>query len=80
MKSDKELFELAKMYVMLSDEFKKELPEYELDEVKEELEKIRDVLFQKNYDVEKFVEYQQLYKNMDVQEYFDFVKHLTKQE
>lgn len=77
MKSDKELFELAKMYVMLSDEFKKELPEYELEEVKVELEKIRDILFQKNYDVEKFVEYQQLYQSMSVQEYYDFVRTLN---
>lgn len=77
MKSDKELFDLAKQYVMLSDEFKKELLEHEVDEVKEELEKIRDILFQKNYDVEKFVEYQQLYKSMNVQEYFDFVKTLN---
>ena len=77
MKSDKELFELAKMYVMLSDEFKKELPEYELDEVKEELEKIRDILFQKNYDIDKFVEYQQMYKNMSVQDYYDFIKTLN---
>lgn len=77
MKSDKELFELAKMYVMLSDEFEKELPEYELKEVKDELEKIRDVLFQKNYDVDKFVEYQHLYKNMSVQDYYNFVKTLN---
>lgn len=77
MKSDKELFELAKMYVMLSDEFEKELPEYELEEVKDELEKIRDVLFQKSYDVDKFVEYQYLYKNMSVQDYYDFIKTLN---
>ena len=77
MKSEKELFELAKMYVMLSDEFKKELPEYELEEIKDELEKIRDILFEKSYDVEKFVEYQQLYKSMSVQEYYDFIKTLN---
>lgn len=77
MKSDKELFELAKMYVMLSEEFKKELPEYELEEVKEELEKIRDTILEKNYDIDKFVEYQQLYKSMNVQEYFNFVKTLN---
>lgn len=77
MKSDKELFELAKHYVMLSEEFKKELLEYELEEIKGELEKIRDTLFQKKYDVEKFVEYQQLYKNMSIQEYYDFVKTLN---
>lgn len=77
MKSDKELFELAKMYVMLSDEFKKELPECELEEIKDELEKIRDILFEKNYDVDKFVEFQQMYKNMDIQEYYIFIKTLN---
>lgn len=77
MKSDKELFKLAKHYVMLSDEFKKELPEYEIDEIKEELEGIRDILFQKNYDVDKFVHYQQMYKKMTMSEYFEFVKTLN---
>ena len=76
MRSNKELFELAKNYVMLSEEFNKELLEYELEEIKEELEKIRDVLFQKNYDVDKFVEYQQLYKRMNMTEYFEFIKTL----
>lgn len=77
MKNNKELFELAKSYVMLSDEFNKELPEHESEEVKAELEKIRDILFEKNYDVDKFVEYQQMYKNMSVQEYHDFIKKLN---
>lgn len=78
MKSEKELFDLAKQYVVLSEEFKKELPEYEIDEIKKELEGIRDILFQKNYDIDKFVHYQQMYKNMTINEYFEFIKHLTK--
>lgn len=76
MNNEKELFNLAKMYVMLSEEFKKELPEYELEEVKEELEKIRDTILEKDYDIEKFVYYQQLYKEMSIGEYFEFVKTL----
>lgn len=76
MKSDKELFDLAKQYVMLSDEFKKELLEYEIDEIKKELEGIRDILFQKGYDVDKFVEYQMLYKSMSIEEYYEFIKTL----
>lgn len=76
MKSEKELFNLAKSYVMLSEEFKKELPEHEVDEIKIELEKIRDVLLKKRYDVDKFVEYQQLYKEMSISEYFEFIKTL----
>lgn len=76
MNNEKELFNLAKHYVMLSEEFKKELREYELEEIKEELEKIRDEIFEKNYDIEKFVYYQQLYKEMSVSEYTNFVKTL----
>lgn len=76
MKSDKELFDLAKQYVMLSDEFKKELLEHEVDEVKEELEKIRDILFQKSYDIDKFVEYQKLYREMTIAEYHEFIRSL----
>lgn len=74
MNNEKELFNLAKMYVMLSEEFKKELPEYELEEVKEELEKISSMILNKNYDIEKFVYYQQLYKEMSIGEYFEFIK------
>lgn len=77
MKTEKELFELAKSYATLFDEFNKELPEYEADEIKEELRKIRDILFQKKYDIDKFVEYQQLYKKMTMTEYFEFVKTLN---
>ena len=76
MKSDKELFDLAKQYVMLSDEFNKELPEHEVEEVKEELEKIRDILFQKAYDVDKFVEFQNLYQEMSIADYYKFIKTL----
>ena len=76
MKSDKELFDLAKQYVMLSNEFNKELPEHEVEEVKEELEKIRDILFQKAYDADKFVEFQNLYREMSIADYYKFIKTL----
>lgn len=76
MKSEKELFDLAKQYVMLSEEFKKELPEYEIDEIKKDLEGIRDILFQKGYDVDKFVEFQNLYREMSIADYYKFIKTL----
>lgn len=76
MKNEKELFNLAKRYVMLSDEFQKLIPEYELDEIKESMREIRDMLLEKNYDVDKFNHYQQLYKEMSMREYFEFVKTL----
>ena len=75
MKSDKELFKLARLYVGLNDEFQK-APDYEKDEIKEGLEDIRNTLLTKGYDVDKFVYFQQLYKTMTVGEYFEFVKTL----
>lgn len=78
MKSEKELFGLAQMYVTLEDEYKKafEYNLYELDEIKEGLENVRDTLFQKGYDVDKFIHYQHLYRTMNMKEYFEFVKTL----
>lgn len=78
MKSDKELFGLAQMYVMLEDEYKK-ATEYslsDLDEIKEGLNNIRDTLFQKGYDIDKFIHYQELYRNMTIGEYVKFIKTL----
>ena len=78
MKSDKELFGLAQMYVGLEKEFEKasEYSLYELEEIKKGLENIRDTLFQKGYDIDKFIHYQHLYKTMSVGEYVEFVRTL----
>ena len=76
MKSEKELFELAKMYVMLSSEFDRELLDFERDEIKENMEEIRTAVLEKGYDVDKFIHYQQLYKDMSISEYIEFVKTL----
>ena len=78
MKSDKELFGLAQMYVTLEEEYKKasEYNLYELDEIKEGLENVRDTLFQKGYDIDKFIYYQHLYRTMSIREYFEFIKTL----
>lgn len=78
MKNEKELFGLAQMYVTLEEEYKKaeEYNLYELDEVKQGLENIRDVLFKKGYNIDKFIYYQQLYRTMNMKEYFEFVKTL----
>lgn len=78
MKSDKELFGLAQMYVGLEDEYRK-ATEYslsDLNEIKEGLENIRDALFQKGYDIDKFIYYQELYRNMTIGEYVKFIKTL----
>ena len=76
MRSEKELFNLAKMYVMLSNELDRELSGFEYDEVKENMEEIRNTILEKGYDVNKFMHYQQLYREMSIAEYFEFIKTL----
>lgn len=78
MKSDKELFGLAQIYVGLEKEYEKmsEYDLYELGEIKKALENIRDTLFQKGYDIDKFLHYQELYRTMTIGEYIDFIKTL----
>lgn len=78
MKSDKELFGLAQMYVTLEDEYKKamEYGLYDLDEIKQGLDNIRNTLFQKGYDIDKFIHYQHLYRTMTIGEYAKFIKTL----
>ena len=77
MRSEKELFKLAQMYVGLEEQFKRGSQyEYELDEIKSELANIRNILFKKGYDVDEFVEYQKLYKKMTIGEYAEFIKTL----
>lgn len=76
MKSEKELFNLAKSYVMLESELDKPLREYEIEEVKESMEEIRNVLLKKSYDIDMFNHYRELYKTMSIGEYFEFIKTL----
>lgn len=76
MKSEKELFNLAKSYVMLESELGKPLREYEIEEVKDCMKEIRNVLLKKNYDVDKFNHYRELYKTLSIGEYFEFIKTL----
>ena len=78
MKSERELFDLAKMYATLEMDFEEGLrmSEFEMDELKYNMEKIRNVLLEKKYDVDKFLEYKRLYKKMSVTEYFEFIKTL----
>lgn len=78
MKSDKELFGLAQMYVTLEKEYRKasEYDLYDLDEIKKGLENIRNTLFQKGYDIDKFIHYQELYQTMTIGEYAKFIKTL----
>ena len=74
MNGDKELFKLARHYVMLIDSFEKATL-YD-DEFKEEMEKIRNEVLEKRYDIDKFVEFQKMYREMTVEEYYEFIKTL----
>lgn len=55
------MFNLAKNYVMLIDLYEKARVNNE--EFAEEMEKIRNEVLKKGYDIDKFVEYQTIYKN-----------------
>ena len=74
MKSEKELFNLAKMYALLEMDFQKPLPEYEIDEMREAMQEIRNTLLEKGYSVDRFIGYKRLYKKMSVAEYLEFIK------
>lgn len=76
MKSERELFDLAKMYATLEMDFQKPLPEYEIDEIREAMQEIRNMLLKKGYNVDRFISYKRLYKKMSVGEYFEFIKTL----
>lgn len=76
MKSEKELFNLAKSYVMLESELDKPLREYDVEEVRDSMAEIRNVLLDKSYDVKTFNHYRELYKSMSIGEYFEFIKTL----
>lgn len=76
MRSDKELFNLAKRYAHLEDQFRITAIEFELEEIKEAMEEILNTLLEKRYDANKFVYYKNIYKEMTVGEYLKFIKTL----
>lgn len=77
MKSERELFNLAKEYALMEMEFENNfLNEFESDGLKYGMEEIRKVLLEKNYDVDMFLKYKALYKEMSVGEYLEFIKTL----
>jgi len=76
MKSEKELFDLAKRYAHLEDQFQIAAIEFEIEEIKEAMEEILNTLLEKRYDPDKFVAYKKMYKEMTIGEYFEFIKTL----
>ena len=74
MKGDRDLFNLAKNYVMVFDLY--ERARLNNEEFAEEMEKIRNEVLRKGYDVDKFVEYQSLYRELSIKDYYEFIKTL----
>ena len=76
MRSEKELFTLAKDMVFIEDTLQKNIDEMVKEELTDEAEKIRNTLLEKNYDVNTFLHYKELYKSMSIAEYYTFLKTL----
>ena len=74
MRNDKELFNLAKNYVMLFDLY--ERARVDNEEFAEHMNEIRNEVLEKGYNIDKFVEYQNLYRKMNTEEYYEFIKML----
>lgn len=74
MKSEKELFNLAKNYVMVFDLY--ERARVSNEEFAEEMDKIRNEVLKKGYNIDKFVEYQNLYRELSIKDYYEFIKTL----
>lgn len=74
MRSDKELFNLAKNYVMLIDLY--ERARVNNEEFAEHMNEVRNEVLEKGYNIDKFVEYQNLYRKLSVEEYYQFIKTL----
>lgn len=74
MKGDRDLFNLAKNYVMVFDLY--ERARINNEEFAEEMDKIRNEVLKKGYDIDKFVEYQNLYRELSIKDYYEFIKTL----
>lgn len=76
MRSEKELFKLATDMSFIEDKLQENIDEFTREELIEEAGKIRNILFKKNYDVNMFLYYKDLYKTLSVAEYYEFIKTL----
>ena len=75
MRSEKELFRLAKDMVFIEDKLQEGCNEMVREELTEEAARIRKILLEKNY---AFLHYKDLYKTMTIEEYYEFIKLLNK--
>ena len=75
MKSEKELFNLARRCVVLFDYYVKAVIDY--DELERQINKIKNTILENGYDNDKFIEYRELCKNMTIEECREFIKTLN---
>lgn len=80
MRSEKELFRLAKDMAFIEDKLQEGCNSMIREELTEEAAKIRHILLKKNYDVSMFLHYKDLYKTMTMAEYYEFIKTLEEDE
>lgn len=76
MRSEKELFRLAKDMAFIEDKLQEGCNSMVREELTEEAARIRKILLEKNYDVNTFLHYKDLYKTMTIEEYYEFIKIL----
>lgn len=76
MRSEKELFKLATDMSFIEDKLQDDPDEWVKEELHEEAKKIRDILLRKNYNVNTFLYYKELYKTLTVAEYYEFIDKL----
>ena len=77
MRSEKELFRLAKDMAFIEDKLQEGCNEMVREELNEEAARIRRILLEKNYNVNTFLHYKELYKSMTIEEYYEFIKLLN---
>ena len=78
MRSELELFRLAKDMVFIEDKLQEGCNSMVREELTVEAAKIRETLLKKNYDVNTFIHYKDLYKTMTIEEYYEFFKLLNE--
>lgn len=80
MKSELALFKLAKDMAFIEDKLQEGCNEMVREELNEEAARIRKTLLDCHYDVNTFLHYKDLYKTMTIEEYYEFIKILKKDE
>lgn len=79
MNREQELFKLARDMVYIEDKLQTNVSELMREELTQAAADIRAVLLKKNYDVNTFLHYKEIYPKMTVSEYYAFLDKLEKE-